>query len=583
MKEIIYYLLLLTALRMQYVVCSQFYIVVSSDTPCPSRLPCLSLQQFISNPSLSSASTILELESGNHVLDTDFEVSGGTYFAMTSTANASVICRSSNSIRVRHVQQVKINGTTFFGCKTVEVSYAMNAVIVRNHFYNSNGTYAMKISSTSERALVESCKFLNNIGGPAIYVNGGSAMILNSTFSNNNNSGSGTVFATGSLYVNQSIFINNTAKYGGAIYCRGTLVTEHCNFYHNVAKSGGALYGRRHIQIIGNVFVDNRATSGNGGAVYVTTNYPSAIASGNSFLNNKANKSGGALYLSGNYPKLHSNGNSFVNNQATYGSGGALYLSGNYPFVNTSGNSFISNKANASGGAIYMSGNYPSQNASGNSFIDNKSTKRGDDLYMVGNYVSLNASGNSFIGMNTSRSGGTWYLSGSHVTSNASGNSFVSNNNISYVNKSNISYGPGIESSDLTGAPCIQSNTLSTHRETMTTKPEYNCICSQTVEPQTESESDLLELQNKLVEISIIMYIFVAISIVLAALLGIVLLVKLYGVIRQKQRKYPQQSDQLPCNASTQAIEEIPWRGHLVHTNTTIQMMPNIVYGKHCI
>ena len=342
-------------------------------------------------------------------------------------------------------------------------------------------------------------------------------------------------------------------------YCGGTLVTEHCNFYHNVAKLGGALYGRRHIQIIGNVFVDNRATNGNGGAVYVTTNYPSATASGNSFLNNKANKSGGALYLSGNYPKLNSNGNSFVNNQATYGSGGALYLSGNYPFVNTSGNSFISNKANASGGAMYMSGNYPSQNASGNSLIDNKAIKRGDDLYMVGNYVSLNASGNSFIGMSTSRSGRTWYLSGNYVTSNASGNSFVSNNNISYVSNNNISYGPGIESLDLTGATCIQSNTLSTHTETTTTKPEYNCPCSQSVEPQ--SESDLLELQNKLIEISIIMYTFVAISIVLAALLVIVLLVKLYGVVRQKQRKYPQQSDQFPCNASTQAYDLKKYHG----------------------
>ena len=305
-----------------------------------------------------------------------------------------------------------------------------------------------------------------------------------------------------------------------------------------------------------------------GGAVYVTTNYPSIIAGGNSFLNNSANKSRGALYLSGNYPKLNASGNSFINNQATHGSGGALYLRGNYPFVNTSGNSFISNKANGSGGAMYISGNYPSQNASGNSFIDNKATGRGDDLYMSGNFVSLNASGNSFIGMSTSKSGRTWHLSGNYVTSNTSGNSFV--NSIS----------SGIESLDLTGTTCIniiQSNTMSTLTETTTAKPGYDCPCFHTVDPQ--SESDLLELQNKLLEMSIIMYTFVAISIILAALLVIVLLVKLYSAMRQKQRKEPQQSDQLPCSASTQAYEEIPWRGHSVHANT-IQMMPNIVYGK---
>ena len=583
MKAII---LLLITLRMQYVVCSQFYIVVSSDTPCPSRLPCLSLQQFISNSTLSSANATLELESGNHILDTNFEISGGTYFTMAATVNASITCRSSNSIRVQRVQQVKINGTTFSGCEMFEVSRALSAVIVRSHFYNSNGAYALKISS--ESALVESCKFLNNTGGPALYVNGGSAMILNSTFSNNNISGRGTVFASGSLHVSQSNFINNTAEYGGAIYCaHGTLITEHCNFYHNVAiKSGGALYGRQSIQIFGSIFVDNRATSSHGGVVYVVTNYPSAIASGNSFLNNKANESGGVLYLVGNYPKLNSNGNSFVNNQAIHGSGGAFYLSGNYPFLNASGNSFISNKANVNGGAMSVSGNYPSQNASGNSFIDNKANNRGDDLYMSGNFVSLNASGNSFIGINVSRSdpGGTWYLSGNYVTSNESGNSFISN----------ISY--GIESLDLTLTMCTSdnitqsySNTItstSTHTlpETTTAKPEYNSPGFQTVEPHGQSESDLPELQNKAREVSIIMYKFVAISIILAALIVLVLLVKLYGVIKHKQRKEPsQQSNRLPSDASTQArpYEEIPWRGHLVDTNT-IQMMPNIVYKTHC-
>ncbi len=246
--------LLLIILRMpQYAVCSQFYIVVSSDTLCPSRLPCLSLQQFISNSSLSSASTILGLESGNHILDTNFEVSCGTYFTMAATVNASIICRSSNSIRIQRVEYVEITGTTFIGCETV-ISYATSTV-------------------------VESCKFRNNIqfGGSALYVNGGSAMILNSTFSNNNISGRGTVFAADSLYVSQSTFINNTAERGGAIYCSRTLVTEHCNFYHNVAKSGGALYSGQSIQIFGNIFVDNRASSGSGGAVYVSTNYPSAI------------------------------------------------------------------------------------------------------------------------------------------------------------------------------------------------------------------------------------------------------------------------------------------------------------------
>ena len=56
----------------------EFHIVTSPDSSCPTREygePCLTLEQYLTNPSLSS-NTILVVESGNHFVKESRRLSG---------------------------------------------------------------------------------------------------------------------------------------------------------------------------------------------------------------------------------------------------------------------------------------------------------------------------------------------------------------------------------------------------------------------------------------------------------------------------------------------------------------------------
>ena len=76
----------------------QFYIVTSPDSPnCPTREqgePCLTLEQYTANPSLSSTVTLV-MESGNHFLKQPRELTGSTVtnFSMISE-DAKIILNS---------------------------------------------------------------------------------------------------------------------------------------------------------------------------------------------------------------------------------------------------------------------------------------------------------------------------------------------------------------------------------------------------------------------------------------------------------------------------------------------------------
>ena len=113
-------LLLLLSNTAQNVNCVRFIIVPSVDTPCPGEFtgePCITLQQYIANPSRSDIT--LELQSGNHQLDSQLAASGINSFTMSTTTSASVTCSQQlqgNSFRwlsLNRLQNVYISGITF--------------------------------------------------------------------------------------------------------------------------------------------------------------------------------------------------------------------------------------------------------------------------------------------------------------------------------------------------------------------------------------------------------------------------------------------------------------------------------------
>jgi hypothetical protein len=89
------FVILLLFVEFSTVSCDTFYIVTSPSSPCPGEyigVPCLTLQQYASNPSRSQNITFL-IEPGMYNLSTVLTVSDGYNFTMSST-NATVTCTS---------------------------------------------------------------------------------------------------------------------------------------------------------------------------------------------------------------------------------------------------------------------------------------------------------------------------------------------------------------------------------------------------------------------------------------------------------------------------------------------------------
>ena len=95
-----------------------FHIVTSQSSSCPgefSGVPCLTLQQYVSNPSIDTSTTLL-FQTGNHSLDTTFSATSAILFSMTGS-NVTIECTSSLSqITFSLIQEVYISGVTFMRC-----------------------------------------------------------------------------------------------------------------------------------------------------------------------------------------------------------------------------------------------------------------------------------------------------------------------------------------------------------------------------------------------------------------------------------------------------------------------------------
>jgi hypothetical protein len=192
--------------------------------------------------------------------------------------------------------------------------------------------------------------------GGAIYNNGGTLNLYNSSFKNNlsSNLGGGVIFNSGNGKVNitNCTFINNLAQgtngYGGAIYNRnGTLNITGSNFSANSADElGGAIYNyqAQSTVITGSTFISN-VTNTWGGAIY---SYGPLSSTGSTFSDNQAVDAGGAIY---SIAALSISDSKFSANRAGY-SGGAIYQFSIYDGLKINKTSFSTNRAGNYGGAI---------------------------------------------------------------------------------------------------------------------------------------------------------------------------------------------------------------------------------------
>ena len=427
MSGMILFALLLFTYAVQSGSSDRLNIIPSPDTACPGEFtgePCLTLLQYVTNPSLSSNIT-LELNPGSHHLDAQLTATNINSLTMRATTNASVTCSQQGEFSFRDLQLVHISGITFANCK-MELRSVLNVTFVRSSFlnstYNSYTVFGIYISTV----MIDQSTFENNSrgccrDGGAIYFNTATNVnIQNCKFTGNRiythrSIEGGAVFVSGDLIITNTHFTGNSAGQGGAVYVNGNLIVRNTTFTDNTANTGqgGAVYVNGNITVRDTTFTAN---TGQGGAVYVNGNI---IVHSTTFTDNTANTGqGGAVYVNGNNITVRDT--TFTNNTANAGVGGAIYSARRYTNIELSGNIFSHNTAAYCGVLDVDEFHHQHVNFTANTFIHNKATGQlagnsGGGVICIRN-ASISLLNNNFTHNSAVRNAGVLRVDESDVT-----------------------------------------------------------------------------------------------------------------------------------------------------------------------
>ena len=421
-------------------------IVPSPDSPCPGEFtgePCLTLQQYVANPSLSSNITF-ELHPGNHILDSQLQVLNINSFAMRANTSATITCRQQlyRIFYFYQLQQVNISGITFVGCR-MELWSITNATIERNSFVNrirccssgaalyswyssvlirqcnvsNNRVYNGAIYGSRSTFVIEQSTFRNNrypynygccstTYGGAIYLSDGNLNILNSYFRDNSvatyrGDGGAIYFDGNNITITNSYFISNTANSGGggAIYSarRYTNISLVNNIFNrNTAAYCGVMevaeFYHDNVNITGNTFTYNRAIrqiSGNNGGGVICIRNASVLLLENTFSHNSA--AGDAGVIQADESDVIIERSIFSNNRAG-GNGGVLHTYF-YPTTYTITDCiFINNRVGGDGGVMYIGRALSHVTINQGTFGFNYATNRGGVISIIGSTLEMNGS-----------------------------------------------------------------------------------------------------------------------------------------------------------------------------------------------
>ena len=369
---------------LDFIESDRIYITATTDSPCPGEFsgdPCLTLQQYISDP-LSGSNVTLELQPGNHRVSSNISVSDKDSFIMQGS-NATLFCEG--RFAISSVQNANISGINFWACKENIISSVINFSVENCTFYDSS--FMLTLSSATFRSSLFHYLGVGTSVGPSMGVLSLYRTTLHverCTFSNNKAYQAGAAihcrFATYStILINESTFTNNIGYRtdGGAIHMEdGTITISHSNFTSNRADSqsnsyyfqrggrGGALLVDNNfasLEVHACNFIGNKATD-IGGAVYVVNAHVlyTVLFSKSTFVNNRADSKGGAVYVEGRHFSVVMNDCSFLQNQLLSrrktSLGGAVYITNFRDSVTLSGCNFTRNSGGDGGGAMYITG-----------------------------------------------------------------------------------------------------------------------------------------------------------------------------------------------------------------------------------
>ena len=454
------------------VLCEEITILQSATSDCPGELTgelCLTLEQFVSNPTYSQSSEIvLSMQSGRHDLSTDFLISGSTRNFTMRSAGATIACdTTSRSLTWTSVQDIIITGISFNGCGTLFIDKSLRVDFTDVSILNSISRYALRITRTSgpytvpaSHAFFSNVTFLGNSHESSIvlmytvifdqvtYINNTRGLTVQMWAGRRTGGPSGSIHYGPSATFNmtQSIFSNVTDGDGAlSVHINKAFISKSTFTGNRVGVDAEDV----DLTIDGSVFSHNfgrGAFVGSGANVTMTRC---------TFMSNTVTDS---VLLSRWAHFLNLQRSTFVGNRAG-GGGGAVSVGAVITQITRC--NFTSNSASLQGGAIYVGVPYQNNQVtiSRNTFTCNLAAYGGGLHIAAPPYIqstTIFSSDNVFEGNTASISGGAIY---SNISNSLSGMLTVRNSNF-YNNNAGDKSGGSVYSTGSNFALLLEESTF---------------------------------------------------------------------------------------------------------------------------
>ena len=249
-----------------------------------------------------------------------------------------------------------------------------------------NGTFVNVTSADADSAIVGDgkCRLFSVVNA--------SLHLCNITLSNGNTAYGGAIAASRSSLTFEGVaFIDNVASSsGGAIFLSHQTnasfggEVENTTFTGNAATSGcgGAFYvsDRSYVSWTGNSMFSENSCLGYGGAAFITGGSFALWTGSTTFIQNIATRSGGALYIDAGSSAVWTGKSQFLGNGAKYG--GALSLMFDSIATWTAESHFVANRANA-GGALFVNDRTNASFTGKSVFFANAAIVGGGALFVI--------------------------------------------------------------------------------------------------------------------------------------------------------------------------------------------------------